>query len=97
MALLNIYKISALALDEKHGSEASVQSILILRHVSHASDSIIYLLLFDANFTQFQLMYITGSETIANMNNDTKASNESTNMHRIAIHYTGYSEGSAVL
>jgi len=42
-------------------------------------------------------MYITVSETIANMNNDTKASNESTNRHRIAIHYTGYSEGSAVL
>jgi len=36
---LNIYKISALALDEKHGSEASVQLILILRHVSHASDN----------------------------------------------------------
>jgi len=39
MALLNIYTISALALDEKHGSEASVQSILILRHVSHANDN----------------------------------------------------------
>jgi len=39
MALLNIYKMSALALDEKHGREASVQSILILRHVSHASDN----------------------------------------------------------
>jgi len=39
MALLNIYKISALALDEKHGREASVQLILILRHVSHASDN----------------------------------------------------------
>jgi len=25
----------------------------------------------DAHFTQFQLIYITGSETIANMNNDT--------------------------
>jgi len=55
----------------------------------------IYFYLFDAHFTQ--LLYITGSETIANMNNDTKASNESTNRHRIAIHYTGYSEDSAVL
>jgi len=54
-------------------------------------------ILFDAHFTQFQLMYVTSSETIANMNNDTKASNESTSRHRIAIHYTGYSEGSAVL
>jgi len=53
--------------------------------------------LFDPHFTQFQLMYTTGSETVANMNNDTKASNESTNRHRIAIHYTGYSEGSVVL
>jgi len=42
-------------------------------------------------------MYRTGSETIANMDNDAKTSNESTNRHRIAIHYTGYSEGSAVL
>jgi len=42
-------------------------------------------------------MYITGSETIANMNNNIKASNESTNKNRIAIQYTGYSEGSAVL
>jgi len=42
-------------------------------------------------------MYITGSETIANINNDIKASNESTNRQRIAIHYTGYSECSAVL
>jgi len=42
-------------------------------------------------------MYIADSEAIANMNNDTKASNESTNRHHIAIHYTGYSEGSAVL
>jgi len=43
-------------------------------------------------------MYITVSEAIANMNNDNNyASNESTNRHRIAIHYTGYSEGSAVL
>jgi len=58
---------------------------------------IVFIYLFDAHFTQFQLMYITGSETKANMNNDTKVSNESTNKHRIAIHYTGYSEGSAVL
>jgi len=43
------------------------------------------------------MMYTTDSETIANMNNDTKASNGSTNRHRIAIHYAGYSEGSAVL
>jgi len=41
--------------------------------------------LFDAHFTQFQLMYITGSDTIANMNNDIKTSNENTNRHRIAI------------
>jgi len=53
--------------------------------------------LFDAHFNQFQRMYRTGSETIANINNDTNASNESTNRHRIAIHYTGYSEGSTVL
>jgi len=39
MALLNIYIITAQASDEKHGSEANVQSILILRHVSHASDN----------------------------------------------------------
>jgi len=58
---------------------------------------IYFIYLFDAHFTQFQRMYRTGSETIANMNNDTKASNESTNRHRIAIHYAGYSEGSAVL
>jgi len=58
---------------------------------------ILFFYLFDTHFTQFQLMYITGSETIANINNDTKASNESTNRHRIAIYYTGYSEGSALL
>jgi len=38
MALLNIYKMSVLALDEK-AREASFQLILILRHVSHASDN----------------------------------------------------------
>jgi len=52
-----------------------------------------YLYLFDAHYTQFQWLYRIGSETIANMNNDTKASNESTNRHRIAIHYTGYIQG----
>jgi len=59
----------------------------------------LFIYLFDAHFTQFQRLYlnITGSEAIANMNNDTKASNESTIRHRIAIHYTGYSEGSAAL
>jgi len=57
----------------------------------------LFIYLIDAHFTQFQLMYITGSETVANMNKDIKASNESTNRHRIAIHYTGYSEDSAVL
>jgi len=30
------------------------------------------------------------------MINDTKASNENTNRHRIAIHYTGYSECSVI-
>jgi len=43
--------------------------------------SFIFIFLFDAHYTQFQRMYRTGSETIANMNHDTKTSNENTNRH----------------